>query len=109
MIPGDDLENARWVRDRLNELDVTPRKPNWRYRASGMTQGQAAALAPRVVTLNLRIPVGEMRIVNDVAARRGVSASKLIRRCVGTILVACEDYPVEAVPFLLDGELVMPR
>ena len=109
MIPDDDERVVKWVRERLDELDTTPRNRNWRNRALGMTKAEAAALAPRDVVFTLHVPVGEMRLINDAARRRDLAPARFVRLAIGTILVVCDGLPQDAMTYLLDGGLIGPR
>lgn len=109
MIPGDDVLNARWVREQLEALDTTPRNRNWRHRALGMTMGEALATAPRESTLTLLIPVAEMRLLSDAAKRRELTPTRYVRRAVGTILHVCDGLPMDAMPWWIDTGPIGPR
>jgi hypothetical protein len=108
-LPTDDAAIAAWVRERLAALDAAPRDPRWRHKALGMTRGEAAATAHRDVRLDITLPVGEMRVLRDCAAARGLPVRAYVRRALGTVVVACDGVPVEMVGHLAKGGLLGGR
>lgn len=103
-----DEEVAAWVKAAVQALDDTERKPNWRYRALEMSMGEALAEAPRFTRLTVKVPVGEMRIVRDVAKRREMPVDPMLRRAFGTWLVAVEGVDPVLLPWLTKGGILGP-
>lgn len=102
-----EAEVAAWVRVQVRALDEdTMRRRNWRYRALGMSVGEALAQAPTVTRVAVPIPAGEYRIVKDVAAERGVAMEPFVRRALGTWLVAVASVDPGAIPTLVKGGLL---
>jgi hypothetical protein len=104
-VEASEAEVREWVAYQMTVIDETPRHPRWRYRAAG-PMGEALADAPRSFRLNLRVPVGEMRVLRDVAASRGIGADTLARRAIGTWLVAVGEVDPAALPYFCRGGLV---
>lgn len=103
-----DDEVAAWVRMAILALDDTPTRTNWRYRAIGSSVGEALAQAPDTARLGMRIPVGEWRIVREIAARRALGVEVLARRALGTWMVAVERVEPRAIPHLTRGGMLGP-
>jgi len=103
-----DDEVRAWVRTTMIALDDTERKSNWRFRAVGMSLGEALAEAPRDVRVTISLPVGEARLVSDAAKARGIPRDAFIRRVLGTWMVAMEECEPSAIPALLVGGLIRP-
>lgn len=105
---GDDAAVAAWVRERLAEMDDTPRNKMWRTRAQGMPFSVAMSYAPTIYRLDLRIPVGEMRVLNDVAKSRGLPTRTYLRRAVATVMVACDGVDPSMIPSMVQTGLIGP-
>jgi len=101
-----DDEVKAWVRTAIRALDSTERQRNWRFRALGCSVGEAMADAPRDGRVGLKIPVGEMRILREVAKERGFRVETLVRRALATWLVAVADVDPEELPFLAHGGML---
>lgn len=107
-LPSDDAAIAAWVSARLAEFDDSPRDKAWRRKALGMPRPVALAMAPREYRLDLRIPVGEMRLVNDVAKAHGLGTRTYLRRVLATMMVVVDDVDPEMLPYLAHGGLIGP-
>ena len=103
-----EAEVAAWVRVRLELLDRAPAAKGWRHRALGMTRAEAIAQAGRDVRVDLRIPLGEVRIVHEVCRRREIGARAYLRRALGTMLVVCDGVEPAELPYLTSGGLLGP-
>lgn len=110
MLPSSEAteaEVAAWVRVQVNALDDGAlRRKNWRYRALGMSVGEALAQAPTVTRVAIPVPAGEYRILKDVAAERGLAMEPFTRRILGTWLVAVAGVEPAAIPSLTKGGLL---
>ena len=103
-----DDEVRAWVRATVHAMDDTPRVSTWRYRALGMTMGDAMLGAPSHSRLSIKLPVGEARMVADAAKDRGLSRDVYVRRIVGTWLATFDNVDPESVPTLLLGGMIRP-
>jgi hypothetical protein len=101
-----DDEVKAWVKVAVQALDATDRQRNWRFRALGSSYAEALADSPREARLGLKIPVGEMRIVREVAKERGIGTEQLMRRAFATWLVAIGEVDPEAIPYLTKGGML---
>lgn len=102
-------EVAAWVRAAILAIDDTPNRRNWRYRAIGQPMGQAIAEgAPRNARVGMRIPIGEWRIIRDIATRRDLGMEVLCRRAFGTWMVAVERIDPVEIPYMTRGGMLRP-
>lgn len=100
-----------WIRQSILILDDTPRRPFWRWHVQdgkGLAQILAES-APRQHRLDIRIPVGEMRVVLDAAKDRELGVRTYMRAALGTCMVACDGYSPEYIPSLTAPGLLRPR
>lgn len=104
-----DEEIAAYVTTRLRELDTTPRDKRWRTKALGMTMGEAIASAPRWTMVDLRMTIGEVRVMRDCAKARGMNLRQWIRAAVATTAVCCDHVEPSMIPSLMDKGLLEPR
>lgn len=107
-LPSDDAEIAAWVTARLHVLDTTPRDKRWKTKALGMPVTVALSQAPRDYRLDLRVPVSEMRLLNDAARKRGLGTRTYVRKAVATMM-AVDGFDPDDVPSLAAGGLLGPR
>lgn len=96
-----------YVRTALAALDASPRVARWRARAMGGNRTDILAEASPDVRLGLKVPVGEMRIVRDVARERGIGAETMFRRGFGTWMAAMTELDPGDLPYFLRGGLLL--
>jgi hypothetical protein len=99
-------EVRAWVKVAIQALDETPRERNWRFRAIGSSYAEAMVDAPRTARVGLKLPVGEWRIVREVAKERGIGVETLVRRGFATWLVAIGDVDPASIPSLGRGGML---
>lgn len=102
-----DEEISRAVAKALEELDDRPRQRDWRRRA-GHVPSLVLVDTPSYVRLDVRIPIGEMRIMRLLAEEREISVRSYLRRALATVMVACDGVPHEELPILAKGGLIWP-
>lgn len=105
----DPADIREFVLARLAELDTTPRDRYWRRNALGMTKAEAIADAPRFGRLDLRITLGEIRVLRSCATRRGMTLRPWLRAALATAAIACEGVAAEEIPTLAGHGLLGPR
>jgi hypothetical protein len=82
----------------------------WRYRATGIDVATALGdESLRDARLDVRLNIGEARLVTAAAQARGIGTRSYVKRALGTMLVVCEGVPAEELPSMLKGGLVRPR
>jgi hypothetical protein len=109
-VDADDATVAAWIERVLVAMDQTPRNQRWRYRATGMTMAEALGHESlRDARLDVRITLGEARMVNDAARARDVGTRTFMKQSIGTILAVCDGVPPEELPSMLKHGLVRPR
>lgn len=101
-----DDEVRAWVRMACIALEQTPRVRNWKFKALGMSTGEALADAPRDGRIGFAVPVGEMRILRVLAKERGIGVEPLVRRGFATWMCAVGDVDPEDVPSLGRGGML---
>lgn len=106
----DDEAVSRWIEHELIALDESAHERYWRFRAGGTPAAALAAVDLREIRIDMKVPVGEARMINDVAAGRGLKTRTYVRRALGSILVVCDGLSPDDVPSLLgeDG-VIRPR
>lgn len=105
-----EAELSSWVGMVITALDDTPRRVNWRWRALGRRNlTEVLAEAPTHYNLRLQLPIGEQRIIADLARSRGLGLQPYARRLMGSALAAIEGLEYDDVPYLLKGGLLRPR
>lgn len=105
-VEATDDEVRAWVRAAMQAVDAVPRRKNWRFRALGCSYGEAMADAPRTGRVGLEIPVGEMRILRELAAERGIGVETLVRRALATWMSAIGDVDPDSIPTLARGGIL---
>jgi hypothetical protein len=113
-MPGPEADEhaiARWIDSAVAALDATPEVKRWRYYANGRRYLPEilAEHAPRHYRLDLWIPVGEQRLVNDAAAARQMAVRNYARAALATVVCACDGYSPDQVPLLSQHGLITPR
>ena len=103
-----DEEVRAWVRMTVGAMDTTERVSTWRYRALGMTRGEAMLGAPTHSRVSLKIPVGEARLVADCAKDHGLTRDVYARRVLGTWLACFDEVDPDSIPALLRGGMIRP-
>jgi hypothetical protein len=108
-LPDSDAAVAAWVKQRLWALDNEPTYRKWRERALGMPRPVALASAPREYRLDFRVPVSEMRLLNDVAKARELGTRTYVKRALATVMVACDGVDPAMIRSLSGPGLIGPR
>jgi hypothetical protein len=109
-VDADDATVAAWIERVLTAMDQTPRNPRWRYRATGMTMAEALGQESlREARLDVKITVGEARMVHQAAAARGIATRAYMKQAIGTVMAVCDGVPPGELPSLLKHGLVKPR
>lgn len=105
-VEATDDQVKAWVRTAINALETTPRARNWRWRALGMSVGEAMVDAPRTGRIKVEIPVGEMRILREMAAERSIGVETMVRRGFATWACAIAELDREDAPSLTRGGML---
>ena len=107
----DAFEVQEWIDAAIVQLDDTPSRKYWRWHAmEGKSQADVfAESAPRHYRLDMWVPVGEQRLVNDAAKARGLAVRAYARAALGTVLCATDGYSPDAFPELLKHGFILPR
>ena len=106
-LPANDDDIKAWVDRALAALDDTPRVARWRTNALGMPRTVAMATAPRMARLDISVPVGEWRIIKDVAQSHGLGPRQWVRKALATMCLV-EGVNPDMVPWLAGGGIIEP-
>jgi hypothetical protein len=113
-LPADGATPAEigdWIDTAMEMLDDSPDNKYWRWEVNG--RRSLAEIVADVVPPNYRIdiwvPIGEMRLLNDAARARNLGTRPFLKSAVATVLCACEGYSSSEFPTLAKSGLILPR